>query len=53
VDGARTEFLAQQGYRVLRFWNNEVITSMEGVLERISEVLGKPHPNPLPERERE
>ena len=52
VDGARTEFLAAQGYRVLRFWNNEVITNTEGVLERISEVLGNPHPSPLPERER-
>lgn len=52
ADGVRTEFLAQQGYRVLRYWNNEVITNMEGVLERISEVLENPHPSPLPERER-
>ncbi len=31
-DVKRTEFLESQGYRVLRFWNNEVLTNMDGVL---------------------
>ena len=35
-DAARTRFLENEGYRVLRFWNNEVLENIEGVLERIS-----------------
>lgn len=31
-DAKRTEFLQSQGYRVLRFWNNEVLQNLEGVL---------------------
>ena len=35
VDAARTRYLEQQGLKVLRFWNNEVIGNMEGVLETV------------------
>lgn len=35
----RTCFLEGQGYRVLRFWNNEVFTNVEGVLEVILRAL--------------
>ena len=38
-DSKRTEFLESLGYKVLRFWNNEVIENMEGVLERVREEL--------------
>ena len=39
-DAKRTTFLASLGYRVLRFWNSEVVQNMEGVLERLrSELL--------------
>jgi len=31
--------LEERGYRVMRFWNNEVLTNAEGVLERIREAL--------------
>lgn len=34
-DGARTAFLAQQGSRVLRFWNNDVLENSVRVLETI------------------
>jgi very-short-patch-repair endonuclease len=34
-DGQRDAFLAQEGFRVLRFWNNEVLGNIEGVMERI------------------
>lgn len=34
-DGQRTEKLEAQGYRVLRFWNNEVFRNIQGVLETI------------------
>ena len=47
-DGQRTRYLAEAGYRVLRFWNPEVLTQIQAVLERISEALTDPHPNPLP-----
>ena len=39
VDGRRTAYLEAQGYRVMRFWNNEVIESFEGVLEAILRAL--------------
>jgi very-short-patch-repair endonuclease len=38
-DERRTRFLEAQGYTVLRFWNNEVMTNMEGVMMRIQEIL--------------
>jgi very-short-patch-repair endonuclease len=36
-DNARTEFLRGNGYLVLRFWNNEVMSNIDGVLYVISE----------------
>jgi very-short-patch-repair endonuclease len=38
-DEKRARWLEERGYQVLRFWDNEVLTNMEGVLERISESL--------------
>jgi very-short-patch-repair endonuclease len=38
-DEERTIRLEQRGYRIVRFWNNEVLTNPEGVLERIRETL--------------
>jgi very-short-patch-repair endonuclease len=32
----RTAFLQKQGYRVLRFWNNEVLENLEGVYTTIA-----------------
>ena len=48
-DAARTQWLEAQGYRVRRFWNNEVVENVEGVLETIARELNHPHPNPLPQ----
>lgn len=42
VDAARTRELEAAGYRVLRFWNNEVLRQTEAVLARIAEVLETP-----------
>jgi very-short-patch-repair endonuclease len=53
ADRRRTAFLMQQGYRVLRFWDHEVMHNIEAVLQRIAEALSDPHPNPLPGRARE
>lgn len=40
-DAERTAYLETRGYRVLRFWNNEVMENLEGVLLRIMDILGK------------
>ena len=32
-DEKRTQFLESKGYTVIRFWNNEVLTNIEGVYE--------------------
>ena len=51
-DGKRTAFLQARGYRVLRFWNHDILTETQAVLERIySELIASPHPGPLPEGE--
>jgi len=34
-DSRRDEFMRAQGYRVLRFWNNEVLANTAGVCEAI------------------
>ena len=31
-DGKRTRHLEERGYKVLRFWNNDVFENLEGVL---------------------
>ena len=66
ADEKRSVWLAEQGFKVVRFWNNDVLTNLEGVLFRIAEALSlhldtdadpnsypHPLPNPLPSRERE
>ncbi len=48
-DQRRDAWLRNQGYTVLRFWNNDVMREMEGVLERIrSTVSGPLSPGPSP-----
>ena len=49
-DKLRDRWLKEQGYEVLRFWDNEVLTNIEGVLELIREKLSSPSPCPLPPR---
>jgi hypothetical protein len=53
ADQRRTAFLTRKGYRVIRFWDHEVMEDIEAVLERILEALRNPHPSPLPEGEGE
>ena len=50
-DERRTRFLAGRGYRVLRFWNNDVLWNVEGVLTMIEEAL-RDRPSPNPSRKR-
>lgn len=44
-DEARTAYLNLEGYSVIRFWNNEILTNRDGVLLAVSLVLaGTPSP---------
>ena len=48
-DRQRTAFLRSQGYRVLRFWNNDVLENLEGVALTIQAALND-RPSPTPSR---
>ena len=50
-DERRTRQLKIMGYNLLRFWNNDVLTNTESVLEVILNTLASPtpHPSPLPD----
>lgn len=51
-DGRRSAYLEAMGYRVLRFWNHEILAETEAVLERIcGALIESPHPVPLPKGE--
>jgi very-short-patch-repair endonuclease len=47
-DTSRTRRIEAAGYRVLRFWNNEVLGNLEGVLNEIQRAL-PPTPDPSPQ----
>ncbi len=50
ADAARTAELERKGFRVLRFWNHEILGETEHVLERIlAELENTPSPRPSPE----
>ncbi len=49
-DQERTRWLEGAGYRVIRFWNNDLVDNMEGVLESIYAAVhgsSTAEPNPL------
>ena len=39
ADAIRTRFIEAQGYRVIRFWNTDVLGNLEGVVAEIERVL--------------
>jgi very-short-patch-repair endonuclease len=57
IDRQRTERLSRDGYRVLRFWNTDVLLELEGVVETIRRACGladaapasTPTPSPSPQ----
>jgi very-short-patch-repair endonuclease len=51
-DADRSAFLETAGFRVLRFWNNEVLGNVDGVLTVIAQALTE-LPPPAPSRLRE
>ena len=46
-DTQRTTFIEAEGFRVLRFWNNDVLAHIEGVLLNILGAL-RASPTPAP-----
>jgi very-short-patch-repair endonuclease len=44
ADARRTAFLESKGYRVLRFWNNDILNNVDGVAQVIAKALSTPHP---------
>jgi very-short-patch-repair endonuclease len=47
-DDERARCLAARGIRVLRFWNDEVLTQTDTVLELLSRTLADRTPLPIP-----
>jgi very-short-patch-repair endonuclease len=39
ADGPRTAYLRRKGYRVVRFWNHDILQNIDGVLETLVIIL--------------
>ena len=48
TDPIRDDWLVSQGWRVLRFWNHDVLTHLDGVLTVIAGAIIRPPPQPSP-----
>ncbi|MFC5325543.1 endonuclease domain-containing protein [Bradyrhizobium oligotrophicum] len=46
TDVARDTWLRAHNYRVLRFWNNDVLGNLDGVLQTIATALAEAPPHP-------
>jgi len=44
-DRERTRLIAAREYHVIRFWNEDILTNLDGVLEQVFAQLGQPPPN--------
>jgi very-short-patch-repair endonuclease len=50
ADAHRTAFIEREGYRVLRYWNGDVLKNIDGVLEDIVRATTTtPTPSPSPQ----
>ena len=47
-DERRDRFLVARGWRVVRFWNNDVLQNRSGVLGHLLYVIEEPSPQPSP-----
>ena len=43
-DKIRDEWFRSEGYKVVRFWDNQIFSNLEGVLESIRNALLTPSP---------
>lgn len=39
-DKKRTKYLEQKGYKIIRFWNNEITKNIDGVYKKLQEEFG-------------
>ena len=49
-EAERRGFLQNEGYRILRFWNNDVLANLDGVFHTIADELSRTtptHPSPI------
>jgi very-short-patch-repair endonuclease len=52
-DEKRDAWLRAQGFKVMRFWNNEISSNLDGVLTAVMAAMASPSPpTPLPQGER-
>lgn len=53
ADALRSRYLESQDWRIVRFWNNDVLNNTDAVVEAIWNLLSRPtlSPIPLPEGE--
>mgnify|MGYP001599767317 FL=1 len=42
-DHARTDYLKAHGIDEIRFWNNDIVRNIEGILQKIAEKITPPH----------
>jgi very-short-patch-repair endonuclease len=47
-DNTRTDYLINHGYFVMRFWNNEILENLDGVLQAVMERIMNPWAPPYP-----
>ena len=54
TDAPRTAIIENDGYRMIRFWNNDVLANIDGVATLLTKALAEtsPPPNPPPSRGR-
>jgi very-short-patch-repair endonuclease len=54
IDAPRTVIIENDGYRVVRFWNNDVLANIDGIATLLTKALDEtsPPPNPPPSRGR-
>ena len=50
-DKERTRFLNEEGLTISRYWNNDVLKNIDGVLEDIANKVNIPSPQPSPQGE--
>ncbi len=48
-DARREAYLTAQGFRILRFWNNDILNNAEGVTLSILDALAAPLPKRSPD----
>ena len=50
ADAQRTADIESEGYKVVRFWNNEVLRNAEGCMARLAQPVRRIHPYPTSTR---